>query len=101
MEVVLLTALLRVLNALVGPLVVGYAVLIAVAGLWLRELLVWAVTAASVLGYAWLVGDAWRRSETFSSPHWHLVFIVVLVVLGAVVAHQVHRFRKLGRYYRR
>jgi len=101
MEVVLLTVLLRILNALISPLVVGYAVLIAVAGLWLRERLVWAVTAVSVLGYALLVADAWQRDLPFLTPHWHLVFVAVLAVLGAVVAHQVHRFRRLSRYYRR
>jgi len=100
-EVVLLTVLLRVLDALISPLVAGYAVLIAVAGLWLRERLVWAVTAASVFGYVLLVADAWQRGVPFSSPHWHLVFIAVLIVLGAVVAHQVHRFQRLSRYYRR
>ena len=101
MEVVLLTALLRILDALIGPLVVSYAVLIAVAGLWLRERLVWAVTTVSVFGYTLLVADAWQHGLAFSMPHWHLVFVVVLVLLGAVVAYQVHRFRRLSRYYRR
>jgi serine/threonine-protein kinase len=101
MEVVLLTVLLRILDALISPLVASYAVLIAVAGLWLRERLVWAVTAASVLSYSLLVADAWHRDVSFETQHWHLVFIVVLVVLGAVTAHQVHRFRRLSRYYRR
>lgn len=101
MEVVFLTVLLRILDALISPLVASYAVLIAVAGLWLRERLVWVVTAASVFGYGLLVADAGQRRVPFSTPHWHLIFVVVLIVLGAVVALQVHRFQRLSRYYRR
>ena len=100
-DVILLSLLLRIMDALIGPLVVGYAMLITGAGLWFRERLVWLVTAMSVLGYALLVVEGYLRGIELHPPHWHFVFITALIVLGAVVAYQVNRIRKLGRYYKR
>ena len=34
-------------------------------------------------------------------PHHRLIFLVALLVLGFVVAYQVHRIRALSRYYER
>ena len=100
-DVVLLTVLLWIVDGALSPLVGAYAMLITSAGLWLRKRLVWLTTALSVLGYGVLVADGARRGQTLPTSHWHLVFVTVLLVLGTVVAYQVHRIRKPGRYYKR
>ena len=100
-DVILLTMLLRILGAVNSALVTGYAVAIAGAGLWFRERLVWLVTGTSAVGYAVIVADGYLHDLPMPSPHWHLVLIALLLVLGWVVAHQVHRIRRLSRYYKR
>lgn len=99
-DVALLTVILWLLDGALSPLVGIYAMLISSSGLWLRKRLVWLTTALSVLGYGALVAEGARRGLTLSTPHWHLVFVTVLLVLGSVVAYQVQRIRKLGRYFK-
>ena len=101
LDVVFLAGLLHLLQAWISPLVAGFPVLIAMAGLWLRPRLVWFVTALAALAYIALIIDAAHNGVTQSSPHWHLVFVIFLLVLGGVVAFQAHRIRRLSRYYRR
>jgi serine/threonine-protein kinase len=98
-DVVLLTAVLVLDDALTSPLIVGYPLLVAASGLWFRVPLVWFTTAIAVAGYAVLVLDAWRSRPAMANPHHHVIFMVALAVLGFVVAYQVKRVRVLSRYY--
>lgn len=100
-DVILMTMLLRILGAVNSALVASYALAIAGAGLWFRERLVWLVTTTSVVGYAVLVADGYLHNLPMPPPHWHLIFVTLLVVLGWIVAYQVNRIRKLGRHYKR
>ncbi|MCX7826809.1 MAG: serine/threonine protein kinase [Verrucomicrobiae bacterium] len=100
-DVLLLTAIVRVDDALLSPLVIGYPFLIAASGLWFQERLVWVTTALSVAAYASLLLDAYRRGVPLMFVNWHVIFVIVLAVLGFVVAHQVYRVRALSRYYER
>jgi eukaryotic-like serine/threonine-protein kinase len=84
-----------------GPLVVGYACLIAAAGLWFRVRLVWFVTILSLLSYVVVVVVYLMDGGETTGMHHQLIFAVALVVLGGVVSYQVGRVRALSRYYER
>lgn len=101
MDVLFLALLLHLLEAWFSPLVGGFPVLIAIAGLWLRPRLVWFVTALATLAYAGLIADGVGHGRPVLSPHWHVVFVCLLMVLGAVAAYQARRIRQLSRHYRR
>jgi len=59
------------------------------------------VTFTSVVGYAVLVADGYLHYLVMPPPHWHFVFLTLLIVLGWIVAYQVRRIRKLSRHYKR
>jgi serine/threonine-protein kinase len=86
-----------------SSLVMGYPLLIASAGLWFRVRFVFFMTALSLLSYGVLVVDfyVWRPElqEHFDaeSPR-HVIFALSLVLLGAIVAHLVHRVRTLSAF---
>ncbi len=79
-----------------GPLTIGYAVMIAVSGLMFRVRLVATTTIASIAAYAILL---WARPEEAAALHYNLIFIVLLMVLGGAIAYQVKRIRVLSQYY--
>jgi serine/threonine-protein kinase len=104
-DAALLTSVLAQSAAPPGPLLVGYALLIAASGLFFRVRLVWFMTLSCVLGYAALLGVRQRlhASGLDENLPWQypVLFAVVLAVLGMVIAYQVFRVRVLNRYYRR
>jgi eukaryotic-like serine/threonine-protein kinase len=83
-----------------GPLVVGYACLIAAAGLWFRVRLVWFVTILSLLSYGAVLSVYLLEGGETTGMHHQLIFAVALVVLEGVVSYQVDRVRALSRYLR-
>ena len=94
-DAILLTAALVTARSDLGPLLVGYPLLIAGAGLWFIERLVWFMTAVCVSAFALLVYLAWPLEY----PHHALIYLASLCVLGFVVAYQVRRMRLLSRFY--
>lgn len=98
-DVAIVTWLLILSDYQAGPLLVSYPVLIASAGLWFRESVVWFTTAASLAAYAVIL--AWPSTPDLPvrEGHQHLLFMVALVVLGFGVAYQVRRVRALSRFY--
>jgi hypothetical protein len=62
---------------------------------------VWITTALSIAGYACLLLDTHLRGIPLVFINWHVIFVIVLAVLGFVVVYQVHRVRALSRYYER
>ena len=85
-----------------SPLVIGYALLVAGSGIWLRERLVWFMTGLSLLSYVVLIVDCrWRRPELLGPmpPDRHAVVLIALVILGASIAFLVRRVRTLSRFY--
>jgi serine/threonine-protein kinase len=98
-DVVLLTAMLRLLDATTDALIVGYPLLIAASGLWYRVRLVWLTTAWAVAGYASLALDAFLRGVSSDSNHHPNIVMAALAVTGFVVAHQVKRIWALSSYY--
>jgi serine/threonine protein kinase len=98
-DVLLLTALLRLLDASESCLLVGYPLLIAASGLWFRVRLVWLTTLLSEAAYATLAFDASARGVPGDRPQWSNIFMAALAVTGFIVAHQVRRLWALSFYY--
>jgi eukaryotic-like serine/threonine-protein kinase len=98
-DLALLTVALIIDDAMISPLVVIYAVLVAASGLWFRVPLVWATTAMAEVAYAILLLEAVARNEELPHPTRHITFMIMLGVLGFIVAYQVKRVRVLSNYY--
>jgi serine/threonine-protein kinase len=84
-----------------SPLLVGYACLIAAAGLWFRARLVWFVTISSLVSYSVVLAEYVMDEGTIQGPHRQGIFFIALLVIGSMVSYQVNRVRALGRYYER
>jgi eukaryotic-like serine/threonine-protein kinase len=84
-----------------SPFLVGYACLIAAAGLWFRVRLVWFVTILSILSYGVVLTAFLMDEGQPGGVHRPLIFVMALVVLGGTVSYQVNRVRALSKYYER
>jgi serine/threonine-protein kinase len=100
-DTVCLTAVLWLDEAMPGPLIASFPVLVAASGLWFRAPLVGLTTLLAVLGYGFLLFDDFSRHGQLEHVNWHVVFVVLLVLTGCAVAYQVHRVRTLSRFYGR
>lgn len=99
-DITLLTALLKILEAVQTSLLVGYPLLIAASGLWFHARLVWFTTILAEAGYLWLYVDHWRYQGGASTPaQYPNIFMAALAVTGFVVARQVKRIWALSHYY--
>ncbi len=98
LDVVFFSLVLYVDDALAGPLLVGYPLLIAASGLWFRDTLVWFTAGMAMLSYAALLMLDWDHVKDM---HKHIMFLVSLAVTGFVITYQVRRVRALSRYYER
>ncbi|RPI76962.1 MAG: hypothetical protein EHM42_14325 [Planctomycetaceae bacterium] len=92
----ILTALFTISLLDCGPLVVVYALLIMVSGLWFQERLVWTATAIVELAFLWLL---WKTPRLWDPWHFPLLIAITLLTAGAVTGFQVRRVRALSRYY--
>jgi serine/threonine-protein kinase len=105
-SLMLLIVLLFVGDGAASALVVGYPLLIAGSGLWFHVRFVSFMTAMSIVSYGVLVVDfyCWRtdlQTQFDKSYARHVLFVMFLIVLGAVVASLVHRLRMLSKFYGR
>jgi serine/threonine-protein kinase len=96
LDVAILTAILRILDAVDSSLIIGLPMLIAASGLWHRVRLVWMMTALSMLGYGFLAIDAWLRGAPRDKNHHPDIVFAGLAVTGLVIAQQVRRIRALS-----
>ncbi|MEX1094857.1 MAG: hypothetical protein WED34_02350, partial [Planctomycetales bacterium] len=97
-DAVLLTMMLTIAEHPLGPLLIGYPLLVVTAGLFFRVRLVWFMTCVCLVSYAVLLAT---NPDADTPPHYPAIFAVALAVLGFAVAYQVHRVRALSRYYER
>ena len=98
LDVVLFTGVLTIANGPTSPLIIGYLLLIAGAGLRFRIRLVWCVAILSIVGYVSMVLDArWYRPHLQAEPHTHFYFLLSMVVM-ALIMHLV--LRRVGRLAR-
>ncbi|MFA5190497.1 MAG: serine/threonine-protein kinase [Verrucomicrobiia bacterium] len=98
-DILLLTAVLKVDDAFLSPLIVGYPMLVVASGLWFRVSLVAFTTVVAALVYSVLVFDNYCRGAGQGQWNWHAIFVVALAIIGFVVAYQVRRVRALSRFY--
>ncbi len=98
-DMILFSTLMVFSDALASPLVAGYFLLVATAGLWFRERLVWYATALAATSYL-LISLVQRASPTATRSLVEGSLVLLgLVVAGFVVAYQVKRVRALSSYY--
>ncbi len=103
-DAVCYTAVLCLADGPLGPVVVGYPVLIAGSGLWVRVRLVCFMTAVTTISYialGWVRNDGWLAYEPESAWHYPVIFVISLIATGIIVGYQVHRLRTLSRYFDR
>lgn len=95
-DAILLTCVLLKVPDDLGPLVIGYPMVVVASGMFFNVRVVVCSTLLSSLGYLalWL----WHPSEPIL-PHYGVIFIATLGILGAVTAAQVRRVRVLNQYY--
>jgi serine/threonine-protein kinase len=87
--------LLRVPEDL-GPLVIGYPMIVASSGMFFNVRVVVCSSIFSCLGYICL----WIYHPTEPiEAHYGVIYLIVLVLLGMITAHQVRRVRVLSQYY--
>jgi eukaryotic-like serine/threonine-protein kinase len=79
-----------------GPLLIGYPLLIVAAGLFFRVRLVTFMTVACLLSYCALVA---LNREPIIRPQYNLIYAAALAVIGFVVGFQAYRVRVLTRYF--
>jgi serine/threonine-protein kinase len=94
-DLILTTAILRLLRADDSSLVVAYAMLITASGLWNRVRLVWLTTALAMLSYSILAADAFLRGLPRDSNHHPNIILTALAVTGLIIAQQVRGRRAL------
>ncbi len=82
----------------IGPILVGYPVLISTSGLWFSVRLVVISTAGCILSYAALLAIKPCPVPT-DEPHYPLIVVTALIIIGWVVGFQVRRVRTLSRYF--
>ncbi len=99
-DVLIITSLFYLSPPPIGPILIGYPLIIAAAGLFFLVRLVLFTTVLSLLAFAGLL---LLRPQIIAAerPHYLLIFAVVLAVQGLITAHQVYRVRALSRYYER
>ena len=81
-----------------GPLLVGYPLLIVVAGQFFRVRLVTFMTVACLISYGVLV---LIRREPIIQPQYNLIYAAALGVIGFVVGYQAYRVRILTAYFQK
>jgi hypothetical protein len=84
-------------DAMIGPLISGYPLLIAGSGLWFRVPLVWTTTIMAEVFYGLLVLVARVRHGSLDHPARHFMSMVTLGVLGIVIVTLVRRIRILSQ----
>ncbi len=94
-DAALLLSLLLISNGLGSPMTIGFFLVVGAAGLWVQRRLVWFATAATIAAYGFLAIREGNLAEEYIR---HIYFVVALLVLGAIVAYQVSRFRALSKF---
>ncbi len=104
LDVVLLTMLLMVADGPRSPLIVGYFLIIGLAGLRFQLRLVWFATIAGVVGYLWLLGWAvWLAGvRDVRVPRYHeLIFLTALAMSGIILGQIIRQARSMAVEYAR
>jgi len=101
-DVVLLTALASLGSGPTSPLILGYFLIIAMAGLRFSLGLVWFSTLASMAGYLALVGlvdKKWFDADHAVPPATQLVTLLSLALTGIVIGQVIRRVKTMATDY--
>ena len=96
-DLILITSLLTLVDDPYGPLLVAYPLSIVFCGLLFRVRLIVFMTLGAVLGYLTLLV---LRPAT-NPPHYHLLFVLMLVLFGTIIGTHLRRLRLLNQIYHR
>jgi eukaryotic-like serine/threonine-protein kinase len=99
LDTTLLSVMIYISDTHISPVLVIFPALIVAAGLWFRVRVVWFTTLLTAVAYSFLVVTKYTSEDWARNPHYPLIFLAALVVLGFMVAYQVQRVRVLSRYY--
>lgn len=95
-DTLFMTMVLYLAEPPIGPLLSGYGLLIAACGFLLKEHLVAITTGTSILCYFALLP---LKPELTIRPHYCVMFVMLLLILGSVIAAQVRRISRLNRHF--
>lgn len=100
-DVVLLTTTLIIADGPRSPLIVGYFLIIVLAGLRFQLPLVWCATIASMLGYLWVawlarMPDLIMRRDLSVPGYYQLIMLLALLLTGVVLGQIVRRVRAMA-----
>ncbi len=95
-DTLFMTTILFLAEPPIGPLLSGYALLIAACGFLLKAHLVVVTTGTVLLCY---LGLLWFHPELTVTPHYCVMFALLMLVLGGVVTAQVRRISRLNRHF--
>lgn len=95
-DAALLTTLLWLADPPRGPLLVGYAALVAGSGMFFRVRLVIFMTCVCIVSYGLLL---LLHPDEARPAQYPAIYMVVLAIIGLMVAYQVYRLRVLSRYF--
>jgi eukaryotic-like serine/threonine-protein kinase len=98
-DVILFSIIVLVADDINTPVVIGYPLIVAAAGLWFRVPLVWFTALVCVVSYLLLLVEWIHRNGETAGLHKHAIFVVGLVILAFMMSYQVYRVRALSRYY--
>ena len=100
-DLALLTAILFIADGPRSPLVVGYFLLIALAGLRFSLPLIWFTTGGAVGGYVAVAGyTRWLADARLRVELYHeLIFLLALALTGLILGQAIRRVRGLARDY--
>ncbi|MGP0067246.1 MAG: hypothetical protein ACLQGP_27085 [Isosphaeraceae bacterium] len=104
LDVLLLTLLLMVADGPRSPLIVGYFLIPAVAGLRFQLRLVWFATVAAMLGYVVVLGWAiWiEDAREVRVPRYHeLIFLTAMAMSGIIQGQVIRRVKAMAAEYAR
>ncbi len=95
-DTMFMTTILVLAEPPIGPLLSGYALLIAACGFLLKAHLVMVTTGTVLVCYLALLALC---PELSVRPHYCVMFILLMLVLGGVVTAQVRRVSRLNRHF--
>jgi hypothetical protein len=97
-DLVFLTAMLTAADGPKSPLVVGYFLVVVLAGLRFSLPLVWFATAGAGAGYLFLLTYArWFSTRDIRVPRYQqLIVLLALVLTGVVLGQVLRRVRRLA-----
>ncbi len=99
-DILLLTLILVVASGPSSPLVVGYFLVIALAGLRFNLPLVRFATVGSMAGYLCVLAHARWFATELRVPRYHqLIFLLALALSGIVLGQVIRRVRHMAREY--